>query len=545
MAGVYSALALLTLVPLVPALLMSYLPTVDGPAHVLEGSVLATYGAPGSEVLRRYYEVSAEPSPNVLTQLLLAAFVRVMSPSIAEKVFVVIVVSLFAVGTTYAARSIDRRGTFVAALAAPLATGYLFWFGFYNFSLGLGLSMLTLGYALRCRSRWTPLRALIVAGLLLLTASAHLLPFAMVATAITVAAVADVIRAVRRGDAGAQRPRPDVGQALRRFALAPFLALLLPTALSLVFLLRSNNVREVGPAAGGRADGGSAVALALRASHLVRVTVGQLAVYERTELALGGLLLGTVFVLVVLAVRRRPRPVPAAILVPATMLVLCVLLYLGFPDTVGTLMYINVRFALFAILFTLLMLAAVPTPRLARRGAVVAACVVAVGLSLARVGDQARINQDLREYASGAAVLPPGSTFVPFRAVRATTALDPTGSADPGAHQASRLAVLSGAVQLNHLDGRYDYFPAHFRDLSRLGARSSDLATPTEWLQLLDEGKAGGIRPDYVLVWGRVRADPQVRADPAWQLAQGRLDSAYREVWVSKPRGLLEVYRRR
>lgn len=543
----YAGMVVLALLPLAPALLLPYLPTVDGPAHVFEGYVLAHYGSPDGAVLRRYYVLSAAPTPNLLTQVLLAGLLRILSPEVSEKFFAVGDVTLFAVGITYALRSVDRRGTFLATLAAPLATGYLFYFGFYNFCLGVGLSLFAVGFFLRCRGSWTLARTIALLLLLVVTASAHLLPFGMAALALAVTVLADLVRTVRRDGPGRRGALGALAVAARREAVPPLSALALPTTLTVLFLLRSGDVhgatqQEV-EAPAVAADGGASP-FSLR--HLARVTIGQVTVYSWEELALGLLLLGTITLLVVLAVSRRPRPAPAPLQALVGMVLLCAGLYVAFPDTLGTLAFISVRFALFALLFALLALAAVPPGRSVRTAAVLVAGIVALGLPIARAGPQRHYTADLREYASAAAVLTPGSTFVTFRAWYDLSPLERYGYYDPTSHQASRVAMASRTIQLNHLDGRYDYFPAHFRHLDRLGARSSDLDEPALWLRLLAESQAaGGTRLDYVLVWGRKRVETGTRVQPAYDDALRKLDAAYRRIWVSQPQGLLEVYARR
>jgi len=543
----YPAVILLALLPLVPALLLPYLPTVDGPAHVLDAYVMAHYGSPHYDVLRQYYVLSASPTPNLLTQVLLAGLLRVLSPGTAEKVFAVVDVTLFAVGVTYAVRSVDRRSTFLATLAAPLATGYLFYFGFYNFSLGTGLSLFTIGLFLRCRGRWTGTRTAVFLVMVVATASAHLLPFGMAALAVTVTVLTDLLSGLRWHRATSTRRTWSVlAVTVRQDALPPLLALVLPTALTGLFLLHSPNIHGAGTEqvrdlAAGRAEGASTFQL----RHLARVTVGQVTVYSWEELALGLMLFGMIALLVLLAVRQRPRPAKSPLLPFTGMIVLCVGLYVVFPDTLGTLAFINVRFALFGLLFTLLALAAAPHRRRVRIAAVAVAIIVAVGLPIARIAPQRHYTAELREYASAAAVLRPGSTFVTFRAWRDPSPIDRYGYYDPTAHQDSRIAMASQTVQLNHLDGRYDYFPAHFRNLDRLGARISDLDEPRLWLQLLIQSGADRSRPDYILVWGRRRTDNASQAQPVYREAMQRLNAAYRRVWISSPQGLLEVYVRR
>ena len=542
----YPLLGLVALLPLLPVLVLPYVPTIDGPAHVLDAYVLARYDDPDQAALRQAYVVTAAPTPNLLSQVLLASLLGVLSPASAEKVYVVAVVALFGVAAAYAVRAVSRRNSLLAALAAPLATGYFFYFGFYNFVLGTGLFLLTTGYVLRHRGTWTPRRTAVLLVLLMLTASAHLLPFGMAALTIGMTVLVDLVTAARQDRADSTGTARRLPRALRQQVLPLVAAMVLPAALSVLFLLRSDNVQGLGTEELPTSTGPSAFSV----NQLLRSSIGLVTVYTWQELGLGLLLLTGLAVLLLLGTRdllrerRRSAPVPPLLVPLVAMLLLCVALYTVFPSTVGTLAYIRPRFGLFAVLFAVLVVAALPQQRRAATAASCIAVVVAVGLPIVRHAPQRAVVQDLQEYASVSDVLPRGSTFVTFRAWLDTSPVLEDGYYDPTSHQASRVAMASETVQLNHLDGRYDYFPAHFRDLDQLGVLVTDLDEPRQWRRLLEDAP-GGTGPDHVLVWGRQRAGAELLQQPDYAEAKELLDAQYRRIWVSEPAGLLEAYRRR
>ena len=287
-------------------------------------------------------------------------------------------------------RVIDRRNTFLAALAAPLATGYFFYFGFFNFCLGTALFLFTVGNFLSRRPTWTAGRTAAMLGLLLLTVSAHLLPFGMAAIVLTLIVLLDAGRALRLDRAGGDAPRR-LPTVVRRQALPVAAALTVPSALTLLFLFRSDNVQGVGL----DPDAPDTSSSALSVRQLLRATIGQVTVYNRQEVALGLLLFAVFGVLAVLAVRgvlaaRRSSAGAPALLVPLVLMVgFCAGLYLFFPNSVGTLTLIRPRFGLFAILFALLALATVRYSRRAAPATLAVVLVVAVGLPVARWGRRA------------------------------------------------------------------------------------------------------------------------------------------------------------
>jgi hypothetical protein len=194
------------------------------------------------------------------------------------------------------------------------------------------------------------------------------------------------------------------------------------------------------------------------------------------------------------------------------------------------------------VLFALLAAAAVPAVERVKPVALGMAVLVAVGLAVVRVPAELRYNEMLREFDTVADVMRPQSTFITWRAWAATspiaTALSPT------AHASDRVALATRSVNLNHLDARYAYFPAHFRELDELGVRSEDMLVPKTWLSFLHQAREQGQEPDYIIVWGRQKAPIEITSDPRYDEALSLLSSRYSRRFVSGPEGLLELFER-
>src|SRR5213075_2780033 len=87
--------SLLILVHLIPIWAFWYLPTTDGAAHVANAQVMRKINDPAMPVLKHYYFVSGQPSPNLVGHLVLAGLLYVVPPVIAEKLLVSLYIVLF------------------------------------------------------------------------------------------------------------------------------------------------------------------------------------------------------------------------------------------------------------------------------------------------------------------------------------------------------------------------------------------------------------------------------------------------------------------
>jgi hypothetical protein len=525
------------LLQLLPVVVLRHVVTQDGPSHLAGAAVLAHYSDPDSTVLRQYYRIDLSPSSNLLTQLLLAGMMRLISPSNAEKLLVIGYLIAFPLSLRYAIRSVDRRAGWLALLALPFTFNPLFFLGFYNFGYGVALSMFTIGFALRHRRAWNLRTTAILSLLYLLAFGAHLLPFVMALAFIGIVAGCDALGELHRArrtsglSAGAVR---DVGAQL----LPPMLAALPALALATAFLVRSGET--------------SSSRIVYRPLGKLIAGLGTLTVsivsYASAEIVCS-LLLALVFAYLVLKTVRRVGWTavrgPAAPF--AATAVFGFLLYLVVPDEVGQFSAINYRLGLYATLFLVLWLAVQPVGRRIQWLTGIASLVIALSLMVVRLPTEVRYDRYVSEFHEVRRVLRPNSTLLTLRARFDTPRFG--RSPDLLLHETGRLAAETNGVDLNHYEAMLAYFPTQFRPQynlqRRLGPKYNDLRTPATWAELLKDRRLAGNEPDYVLLWGARQASWSVRQDPGFIAAMSELARGYRPIYASKPLGLVEVYARR
>ena len=169
----YVALAALYVVPLWS---VRYMPMVDGPSHLYNASILLKLITGTGGRLAQIYQIDWHPLPNWLGHVVLAALLPVFPAYIAEKLFVTAILAFFFAGAWSFARARDERCTAYAFLAFPLAYDQSLQFGYYNFSLGVGLFLLTVSLWWRNREDTSWSNVARFAALLLLMYFCHPMP---------------------------------------------------------------------------------------------------------------------------------------------------------------------------------------------------------------------------------------------------------------------------------------------------------------------------------------------------------------------------------
>jgi hypothetical protein len=520
---VLAAALALQLLPLL--LLLQRVVTVDGPAHLLGASVLNRYGDAGAELVRRFYEVDLRPVPNLLTTFVLAGLLHVLGPDAAERLLVGGYVVLLVLGLRYALRGLDPRAGWLAVAALPFVGNYLFYYGFYNFCLALGLALLVVGLALRRRAGWSPLSCLALAALLLVTWSAHLLPLLVAGLFVAVLSLARVVA----DRAAGERP----ARAVVRHLLGPALAGVPVLALTLVFLASS------------AAERGEPVRRSWVDLVTGLVTLGRpLVVYSYAEYVPAVAVAAT---LAVLAVRARGRPRTPERLALAVTAALCTVLYALSPDRYGPEYgFLNDRWSFFPPLFLLLWAAGPPPGPRARRAVVGALLGAAVALTAIRVPTEVRYQRDVAELLSVTGDVPQGSALVRLQLWRDPPVGGPVRNSarDPLRHEPSRLAVLVDGVDVGHYEAVYGYFPTRFRPGDDPRRRLDPTLVGLDSIPpVIDLDPAGDV--DVVLVIGRNQAAPEVLADPQTRVVLAQLEAGYERTAVSERSGLVEVWQRR
>jgi hypothetical protein len=140
------------LVYLVPVWAFTYLPTQDGPAHLYNAQILKDYGDPAAGY-DAFFELRAEPLPNLTSHVLLAALLYLVPPLVAEKLLVSLYVLGFAASFRWFLGAFGPRCRPLASAGLLLVYNRCFWMGFYNYCLSFILVWVILGCCLRWRGR--------------------------------------------------------------------------------------------------------------------------------------------------------------------------------------------------------------------------------------------------------------------------------------------------------------------------------------------------------------------------------------------------------
>lgn len=524
--------AALVALGVLPIWIVAHVPTQDGANHV--ESVMALLRLPGSPLLQRHFLPNYGPQPNWLTQAAFAALVQAFSPRIAEKLILSGYLVLLPLAFRFALPA-TPRGRWAALTIFPFLHGYAFHMGFWNFCYSLALFFVALGIWSRTRGRLRGGRAaaFALAGLALFAAHS-------VSTAAALAAFASILAwrcglALWRARGRAARRRAVLHGYLRRAAgtalcWAPALALMA------AFLVRQRKPAAFRPP------------LLDYAKHFA--TLHALVSFDRRELALTTAVALTVALGIGLVLRerarRRLRPADgwlAAALVSTA-------LYFAMPDAAADGAQLNDRLALYPFFAALLWLGW-SSARLDRVRAV-ALALVALFLAgtAARAAKYRQIDGYLAEYESVAPHVAEGSTLLPLT-------LSPFGPRAGGRldgakllshrvqafqHAAGYVVTERRGVDLDNSQARTRHAPLRWRPevdpFVLLDAKTNGLELEPPCVELWTYAALAG-PIDYVLVWGDAGAAAQ---DECGRAVLAELSAGYRRIFVSKPRGLAQLW---
>jgi len=356
--------------------------------------------------------------------------------------------------------------------------------------------------------------------LLLLTWAAHLLPLVVAGLLVGVLALCRVQLARRHG----------LRAALVDHLLPPVLAGLPVLALTVAFTLSSAARR------------GAPVRNASPGSLLVGlVDLGRPLVVWTTWEYVGSTLVALGLVTLAWLGRRQHLRSPERSALAVTG-VLIAAWYVASPDRYGPAYgFLNDRLSLFPPLL-LALWAAFPAP--SRRAGRVAVAVLLLGASTLvglRLPTEVRYQRDVAEMLSVAPQIPRGTTLVALRLWRdAPVGPDARNRArDPLTHEAGRIAVLRGGVDVGDYQAVTNYFPTRFRaatDPRR--AIDPDL----QGLELVPPRVDLTHGPQIVLLIGRARAARSVLARPEAARLLDQLNNSYQLTATSKRSRLVEVW---
>lgn len=118
-----------------PIFTSKYFFTVDGPAHLYNSRLIFEL-LNNNVFLSDYYKFN-QISPNWLGHIILVAFLKIFPAFIAEKIIILIYLIGFPLSFRALIKSLHFNNRTMLYFIFPFTCSFLFFFGFYNFSLGL------------------------------------------------------------------------------------------------------------------------------------------------------------------------------------------------------------------------------------------------------------------------------------------------------------------------------------------------------------------------------------------------------------------------
>ncbi|HEY4641134.1 MAG TPA: hypothetical protein VII75_07295, partial [Thermoanaerobaculia bacterium] len=131
---------------IVPIWCVRHLPTVDGPSHVYNAEIIRHIVRGDHCPLTQWFRLNRRPVPNWSGHLILALLLTIFPAAVAEKLLMTGIIALFMTGVWMYAGCDDERRHVYAFVAIPLAYNQLFQLGFYNYAIGVGLSLVTIAW---------------------------------------------------------------------------------------------------------------------------------------------------------------------------------------------------------------------------------------------------------------------------------------------------------------------------------------------------------------------------------------------------------------
>jgi hypothetical protein len=532
---------------LLPLLMLQYVPTQDGPAHLGTAALLLDLDRGTGSTVQALYQPAWKFSTNQIYQFALVTLGHWMPLPVAERILLMAMVLLVPFGVATAQRMLDGgdRPPWAAILALPAVTLPVFDLGFLNFFLGLLAAVVAVAAALRVLRNSGAAGA---AGLAILLCAAFLVHILAAAFACMAIATICVVHFLKDWSGGFSQPWR--APAVVAVALVPV------SVLVLAFIAQPTPTAD----SYGMTAGGSIIKhiywgipfLVAPLNGLVRVmrAMASLTLLELpfrvpwVLLLLGGMAAATVRVAVASRDRRDPDRPGDMITLGAAAWMFAAVPVLA-PLGIETINFVVERSSAFAFLLAALWVGTA----LGRRAAAMLAGIallLTVGLVGVRLPVQAGLSRQAGDLVTATAQVEPGSTYLmvglsrrlPDSPLRSSVVL-PSLMADPTVHLDNHM-ILRGAVPLLHYQAGLPYFPLAYRPENDprpyLLANAPNLSAPDSFTE------ATGCRLDYVVMWRTAKVPEWLpaRFEPAdaphggYQLFRRRPDSP---VPANPPRG--------
>ena len=175
----------LCLLHLIPIWGFTFIPTQDGISHVYNSYILKEWNNPDYTKFHQVYDLNLTFFPNWSNYAFFYLALHIVSPLIAEKVYVSICVLLFPFSFYYLLTAINKRLRIFSLLGFLYSYNYLLQMGFYNFTLAFPLCLISIGYWWKYKACLSITRVAVLNLLIIGTYFSHFGPFTMLVFTLT------------------------------------------------------------------------------------------------------------------------------------------------------------------------------------------------------------------------------------------------------------------------------------------------------------------------------------------------------------------------
>ena len=164
---------------LLPLIAFKFFPTVDGPAHLYNSKLIVELLKNVHSPLHAYFDFNANINPNWTGHFLLAIFLSFVPAFMAEKLVLLFYLIGLPVSIRYLFKTAQLKNSFLLYMIFPFTYSFLFYYGFYNFNIGVVLFFICLGLWMKYDGQYTLKKWLLLSCLIVLMCLSHLFVFSL------------------------------------------------------------------------------------------------------------------------------------------------------------------------------------------------------------------------------------------------------------------------------------------------------------------------------------------------------------------------------
>ena len=524
---------------LLPMWVFPFFPSQDGAAH-LHSAVALRALASDDMFFQGYYESNWRIASNQAYHLMLVGLSYFFSFLVAEKLILSLYVIALPIAILFAIRQLRSRNSLAVFLVFPVIYSYVLHMGFYNYCLGLIVFLLAIGLYFRFTRAPTPSNSIVLSAALLVTYFFHVVVTAGALLAIGSMAVARLLSGIFLRQ---QQPKMKLtGLTRSKWKEAGLLALaIMPVIIvSIDYLLSTVNfvARE------------DASLFSMVTKSLPKLVVAPSPLQALTTFSMVDLLISLPWALLLLILAgislktdRRHGDDNQYVFLGFGVVVFLILI-LAIPKAIGPIHFLFGRFLPYFYFLYILWLSTKSLTPFIWRHAVIFVIALSVANIAYRLPIYAELNYDIAEFTSAASHIEDNSTV--FSIVLGKTV--PGGLSKMGPRlrfehikpsTPGYIGLQRRIVNLGNYQAVRDYFPIKFRDETNPHLLLFGYGGKFEINFDAYETETGR-KVDYVLLWGSL--DKEIYREEVSSLLS-EISRRYTLVYVSKPRGLMRLYR--